>query len=386
MHLQTKQIKGSLNSVRNFALKLSITAALSVTLVHTANAKNNPPPRIKASAPNTYTVKSGDTLWDISNRYLNHPWRWKEIWATNRQIANPHRIWPGDKLILCIINGKRVVGIDSGTGCDGLKASAPSRKASSSSKSYGGGSIRYEKLAAAIPTIPLSLIKPWLYNAQVVDPVLLKQTPYVLTSKNKNIITAVGDKIYVRGDGLEIGQKYGVYREGKGYTSQTTGRSLGQEVFQVASGLVTDIQKNGVASLEIQKTYRQEVREGDRVFIDLDNTLPPLYSPKAGNTLQKASIIRVHGSIGNAAKNSVVVLNIGQKQGAEPGQVFAIYRKGALIRDDKANGEVVRMPSERSGMLMVFKTFDQVSYGFILESDELIKLGDEIRSPVDFSD
>lgn len=345
---------------------------------------NNPAPRIKVEAPNVYIVKKGDTLWDISSKYLKQPWRWKEIWATNRQIKNPHRIWPGDKLILCIIQGKRMVGIDDGEGCAGLEKRVTGKKPAK--KPATRGSIRYEKLSNAVPTLPLSAIRPWLYSGQVVDPIALKDTPYVIASKNKNIITGAGDKIYVRGPKLIIGQEYGVYRIGKAYVDPYSGANLGQEVFQVASGVVTDVQQNGVSSVELQRTFREEVREGDKVFISLNNNLPPLFHPKAGSTLQNARIIRVHGSLGNAAKNSVVVVNIGQRQGAQPGQVFAIYRKGALIRDDKAGGEAVRMPSERAGMLMVFKTFDQVSYAYVLETDIPVTIGDELQSPVGFDE
>ena len=79
------------------AKAMLMTAFSSVLLINTAHA-NNPPPTIKADAPYRYTVKKGDTLWDISGRYLESPWRWKEIWATNKQIKNPNLIYPHDIL------------------------------------------------------------------------------------------------------------------------------------------------------------------------------------------------------------------------------------------------------------------------------------------------
>lgn len=377
---QTKGIKTNAVtqlSVSSFAAALTLSAA---TMMSASVQANNPAPRIKAEAPNVYVVKKGDTLWDISSKYLNHPWRWREIWAANRQVKNPHRIWPGDKLILCIIKGKRYVGIDDGEGCAGLERNMTGRV------SAKGARIRYESLGSAITAIPLSSIKSYLYNGQVVDPVAFNDTPYVVASKDRNIITGVGNKVYVRGPKLIVGQQYGVYRKGEPYFEPKTNAMLGQEVFQVASGIVTDVADNGISSLELKKSYREEVREGDRVFVDLDSSLPPIFYPKAGPSVQGASIIRVLGSLGTAAKDSVVTVNIGDYQGVKPGDVFSVYRKGALIRDDMNGGDAVRMPSERSGMLMVFKTFGKVAYAYVLESDIPLKIGDELRSPLGYDD
>lgn len=355
-------------------LKLS-TLLAAAAFSTTAALANNPAPRIKAEAPNVYVVQKGDTLWGISGKYLSEPWRWPEIWATNKQIKNPHRIWPGDKLILCIIKGKRVVGIDDGEGCAGLE-----RRMTGEASPM----VRYEPLSSAISAIPLSYIKPWLYNSQIVDPAPLQHVPYVLASKEGNIITAAGNKIYARGPKLIVGEDYGVYRLGEIYQDPATGDILGQEVFQIAKGLVTATEDNGVSSIELTNTYREEVREGDRVFIELTDAMPPIFYPKAGTSLRQGQIIRVMGSLGNAAKDSVVAVNIGSADGVEAGAVFAIYRKGKLVRDDHADGEAVRLPSERSGMLMIFKTFNKISYGYVLDSDIPLSIGDELRPPQGF--
>lgn len=355
---------------------LAPLAGLALMATTTVQA-NNPPPRIKVEAPNVYVVKKGDTLWDISGKYLQQPWRWREIWAANRQIKNPHRIWPGDRLILCIIQGKRYVGIDDGEGCAGLEKRMTGSKP---------GLVRYEPLGSAITAIPLSAISSALYNSQVVDPAALKGTPYVIASKNRNIITGEGNKIYVRGPKLIIGEQYGVYRKGKPYFEQGTNALLGQEVFQIATGIVTHVADNGISSVELKKSFREEVREGDHVFVSLSGATPSIFYPKAAPAIKNKQIIRVLGSLGNAAKGSVVAVNTGEYEGVQPGHVFSIYRKGALIRDDKNGGDAVRMPSERAGMLMVFKTFGKVSYAYVLDSDIPLKLGDELRSPLGFDD
>ena len=145
---------------------------------------NNPAPTIKADAPNRYTVKKGDTLWDISGRYLESPWRWKEIWATNKQIKNPNLIYPNDILILCVIQGQTLVGIDTGEGCAGIEKQLTDS---------GVDAVTVTSVANSIPAIPLTAIQHWLDRSTIVRPEDFNSTPYILASKNRNLITASGD-------------------------------------------------------------------------------------------------------------------------------------------------------------------------------------------------
>ena len=354
------------------AKALLITVFSSALLMTTAHA-NNPPPTIKADAPNRYTVKKGDTLWDISGRYLDSPWRWKEIWATNKQIKNPNLIYPNDILILCVIQGKTLIGVDTGEGCAGVEKQITANTVAST--------VAITSTANSIPAIPLSAIQHWLDKTTVVNPKDFNTTPYILASKNRNLITASGDKVYAKGVPLIVGQRYGVYREGERYVEPKTQKIIGLEVTQVATGLVTSSTTEGVTSLQLTNSYGKEVREGDRVFVELNNSIPPVFYPEPATVNRGGMIVRVMDSISSAARGSVVAINLGRTQGAKPGDVLTVYQKGPLVRDTLDNDSQVRLPSEPSGMLMVFNSFDDISYAYVLSSELPLNVGDQLLPP-----
>lgn len=348
----------------------AIVAGLVLAGSTTAFA-NNPPPTIKADAPNRYVVKKGDTLWDISGKYLSAPHRWREIWATNRQIKNPNLIYPGDVLIMCLIKGKTLVGVDTGEGCAGIE-----KQMTTPPKA-----VAVRPADTNIPAIPLSNIRHWLTYSVIVGPQDFENTPYVLASKDGNLITSVGNKVYARGPALTVGQRYGIYREGEPYVDNSTGRVLGLEVTQVASATVTDVSATGISSLQITNAYGSEVREGDRVFIEVDAPVPPVFYPAPAEVNRGGLIVRVMGGIGSAAKHSVVAINLGAVDGARPGHILDVYRRGALVRDIYDNDTPVRLPSELAGQLMIFKTFNNISYAYVLDAEGPLNVGDQLLPP-----
>ncbi|MFW2178118.1 MULTISPECIES: LysM peptidoglycan-binding domain-containing protein [unclassified Moraxella] len=360
------------------SLKQLATATLALTAltISTVATANNPPPRIKADAPNRYVVKKGDTLWDISGKFLESPWRWKEIWATNKQIKNPHLIYPKDVLILCVIKGQKLVGVDTGEGCAGVEKAmtAPPPPVAQQTVSMAG----------SVPPIPLSAIEVWLDRTIIVNPTDFNNTPYVLASKNKNIVTGEGNKIYTKGVPLIVGQRYGVYREGEPYIDPATKQVLALEVTQVASGVVTSVAPNGVSSLELKKSYGQEVREGDRVFVEVGHYLPPAFYPKPATVSRGGRVIRLMSSISSVGRDGVIAINLGSRDGASAGDVLAVYQKGSLVQDNfaKIKGGAVRLPSEQIGHVMVFKTFDNISYAYVLDAESPIHSDDYLLPAV----
>lgn len=338
---------------------------------------NNPPPTVKADAPNRYVVKKGDTLWGISGKFLHKPWRWKEIWASNPHIKNPHLIYPNDVIILCVIKGQQLIGVDTGEGCAGLEKAMDTPTATDVVEQVE------QNVAGSIPPIPLSAIEAWLDRTIIVSPTDFNTTPYVLASKSKNIITGTGNKIYTQGAPLIIGQRYGVYREGNPYIDPISKKVIGLEVTQVASGIVTNVANNNVSSLEIDKTFGQEVREGDRVFVEVGNYLPSAFYPKPANVNRGGRVIRVLSSLSSVGRDGVIAINLGTKQGAEIGDVLSVFQKGALVQDNFADvkGKGVRLPAEEIGHVMVFKTFDDISYAYVLDAEVPIRETDYLMNP-----
>lgn len=367
------------SSVLGLLPAIVLCAGLGLATLPSTAFASNPPPNVRADAPNVYVVKRGDTLWAISKRYLSDAWRWPEIWASNPQVRNPHLIYPGDRLLLCRVQGRSVVGIDGGDGCDGVI-----RRMGATADTTGtdrlSPRVRVEPLDVAVSLIPLSDIQHWLTSSRVVDYQMLQTAPYVLAAKGRRVITAAGDTLYVRGAGLAIGESYGVYREGERYVDPETQKVLGYEARQVARGVVTEI-TGEVTSIRLTESISQEVREGDRILRDEPANLPNTFYPTNAEGVRPARLLRVMDSIGTAAAQSVIAINRGEQDGVKAGHVFAVYRRGALILDPKQR-DVVRMPSERAGLAMVFRTFGEMSYAYVLEAAEPMKVGDELRPAV----
>ena len=361
-------------------LALAVCVSVGVGVVNVAEAapaRNINPPALKAGAPQVYVVKKGDTLWDISKRFLKNPVRWPEIWASNKHVKNPHWIFPGDRLLMCTYNGRPIIGKDEGDGCEGII------------RRYTGGTklqpqVRIESLNNAIPVIPLEYIQHWLERTSIVAPESIQSTPYILGTADQRVLAAKGQTVYARGNGLEIGQRYAVYREGEPYMlTGANGKKFnaGLELIQVAAGVAIR-GENDITTLELTDTYNSEVRRGDRVLPEYDPMLPTLFYPtNAEDVVAGGQVVRVMGSIGTAAKNSVVTIDRGSLQGVQVGHVFSINQKGEVVTDPKTK-ERIQLPGQRIGNVMVFKSFEHLSYAYVLDSELPIKVGAGIQPPL----
>ena len=357
------------------ALAICLSAGfISTQLTHAS--PNLSPPALKASAPHVYVVKKGDTLGDISGKFLSSPWRWKDIWASNRHVKNPHWIYPGDRLLLCTLDGRPLIGRDEGDGCEGVIR-----------RHRGGTSlqpqIRVESLNNTIPIIPLAHIQQWLDHGLIISPESLKFTPYILGTADNRVIAGKGQTVYARGNGLVTGQRYGVFRETEPYMAvDAKGKKYvtAIELLEVASATAV-AHENDVTTLELTDSYNAEVRRGDYVLPKYDANLPSLFYPTAtADIVADGSVIRVMGSIGTAAQRSVVTIDRGMAHGAKTGHVLSIYQKGEVVRDPKTK-ESIQLPNQRIGNLMIFKTFDQLSYAYVLDSSLPVKVGAHLQAP-----
>lgn len=363
--------------LKQYGFALAICGVVGISNAEAATRNHNPP-SLKAGAPHVYVVKKGDTLWDISGKFLKKPWRWPEIWASNKHVKNPHWIYPGDRLLLCTLNGRPLVGRDMGDGCEGII------------RRYTGRTtlppqVRIEELKNSIPVIPLSQIQQWLERSTLVSADAIESVPYVVGTTDQRVLAAKGQKIFVRGQGLQNGQRYAIYHEGEPYTAldeHGKKRILAVELIQVASGIAVQSEQE-ITTLELTDTYNAETRRGDLVMPEQDVMLPTLFYPTEGNEMVAGGkIVRVMGSIATAARNSVVTLNRGLNQGAKVGQVLDIYAQGESVKDPKTH-ELIKLPNQNIGSLMIFKTFDEFSYAYVLESNLPIKVGAETRPPQD---
>ena len=315
---------------------------------------------LKADHPQTYVVKKGDTLWHISGLFLKDPWLWPKIWHVNPQVDNPHLIYPGDELNLVYINGQPKLVVKRNRD---VKLTP---------------SVRVSDLDKAIPAIPMDAVAPFLSNSRVLTTATLDEAPYVLAGKSGHIISGAGDELYARGEFDDEQKAYGIFRKGDAYIDPDSGEVLGIQAFSVA-GAKLIAQDKSVATLALNATS-EEVRRGDRLLPDEDRDLFANFHPSAPADEISGYIIAVEGGVSQIGSMDVVVINKGTRENVEVGQIMAIYRRGELVRD-QISKDVVKVPDTRAGLLMVFRTFEKVSYALVLRATEVLSVNDKIKNP-----
>lgn len=369
------------------AAQLPVTAQQRTTAQQVA-AQGIPEAELAANAPDTYVVKRGDTLWDISRVYLQQPWRWPALWGMNLQsIANPHLIYPGQTLYLERRNGMARL-VTSRSGEDEVIRISPRVR----SQSLSG---------TALPAVNQRLIEAFLVEPEVLAEGENDKAPRLVGAAQERALLSPGDRVYGRsGDqSLEMGQErqyYRVFRNAVPMVDPETKAILGYEaqylgkVQLVASERQeTTLDAKGrahtdpvPASLDIT-AVKEEIRIGDKL-LPMPRVSVTSYVPHAPDEHLQGSVLSIYGSnsVAYASRNSVIAINRGQADGVELGHVFRLMTRGARIKDKTDSDQtVIKLPNEANGLAMVFRTFDKVSYALILEAKEGVKVGDALISP-----
>jgi hypothetical protein len=346
------------------------------------------------NAPDSYTVKSGDTLWAISGLFLKSAWRWPELWGMNmEQVRNPHRIYPGQVLTLEKIDG--MARLRMGPAPD----NAPTETVRVSPRT------RITSLADdSIPTLPPHVIEPFLNEAIIVGEGELDTAPRIVAAPDDRVLITRGDRAYVRGrTGTPLVERdprridaYRVFRNATPLRDPLNGKILGYEAQYlgaaelVRSESVQPVRKaNGdavptiiPASVDIISA-REEIRIGDRLVPEPPRSLVS-YVPRAPNLGVDGSIVSVYGeAVVLAGQSQVVVINRGTADGVENGHVLAILKAGRKVDDRSQRGEraQIQLPDERNGLMMVFRSFEHLSYALVLEITDAVQIGDRIVNP-----
>lgn len=320
-------------------------------------------PELAPNHPDRYTVVKGDTLWDISERFLKSPWLWPEIWHANPQIANPHLIYPGDIIGLIYIDGKpRLTTLKAGPDNGVVKLSPQARST---------------PISTAIPTIPLDAISSFLSENRIVTKEEMEAAPYVLIGKEQHLITGAGDTVFARGEAEEQ-EKLAVYRHNQTYIDPDSGEFLGLEAKSIATGKVSAVDGE-VISMHVLRSS-SELIQGDRLLPTEDRVINSTFTPSRPDEDFRGKMIAVDSGVNNIGQYNVVVINKGERDGVVEGNVMAIFKNGGLVRDPFTK-EKIELPSERAGVLMVFRVFEKVSYGLILKASRPLAVMDEVRAP-----
>ncbi len=325
--------------------------------------------KLKEDFPEVYVVKKGDTLWDISELYLHSPWLWPRLWQYNPQIENPHLIYPGDRLSLVYENGeprlvrKRIVKV--------------------SPKAH------IEEKVKPIPTINLSAISAFLSHDHIADDAMLKDVPYVLGDNDAQSRIAIGRAMYARGQ-LALGKYFGVYRLSNKYQDPLTKEELGQKLDFIGVAVSERLHDNNISQLKVTQVLK-EINQGDIILpLPDQERLPAYFVPTNKQLDDNGYILSAASDTSVMSRYDVVVINKGSRDKVAPGDMFAIAQPGKIVIDkvkrksyeDMANSydstfnnskQNVVLPNEKVGELMVFKTYEKLSYAIITNSKVTIR-------------
>ena len=350
------------------------------------------PLAIKPDAPDRYVVVPGDTLWGISERYTDSPWRWPELWNMNRdQIRNPHLIYPGYVIVL---DRERAQLRIAAPGTEGAAPTAPPTTgvapAPGAPTTPGdtvklGPRVRAESLARQeIPSIPPSAIEPFLSRPLVVEPDGLDKAPTIIATQADRVVLAAGNSAYVRGIGTAKDETWYVYRRGVPLVDPDTNKTLAYEAIYLATAQLT---RPGEPATVVLTSAVQEVEAGDKL-VAAGRVQPVNYAPHAPNAQIKGRVIGIYGGVaqvGEAGPLQVVSINRGKADGLEVGHVLALYNLGGTVRDTTKRQDDpaarIQLPDERAGLAFVFRVFDRVSYALIVQITKPVSALDVVQTP-----
>ena len=375
-------------------ITLLMFCCLSFATIFTAVAQTV---ELNDSYPQRHVVVKGDTLWGIASKFLKDPWQWPKVWQINRdQIKNPHLIYPGDVVVLDT----------SGT--------SPQLKLLRETVTLEPGIIIEPTDRQAITTIPLNVIAPFLSQPLIIEKDTLAKSPRIVAGQDNRVVLSPGTRIYVNkiteGDGIN----WYVYRPGVELKDPITQEALGTEAMYLGDAKITKYGEPATAEIVRSK---EEIFTRDRL-VPTGDIVETSFVPHAPEKQIYGRILNIYGGVAEAGPESIVSISRGSKDGLEVGHVLAINRFGRVIKDPEfdANSKEakvlkeeykrvqseakkdpekaaalaknpimepgsIKLPDERVGLMMIFRVFDRVSYGLVMQAAEPINKLDSVQTP-----
>lgn len=341
---------------------------------------------LKKDHPDKYIVKKGDTLWDISGRFLTKPWLWPRLWNMNKQIKNPHWIYPGDRLRLTWVNGQPRLVLDQSDAREGKRLIKLTPK------------VRIEENRSPVSTVELSEISQFLRADMVADMNTdLEHASYVLGENNdSSIFMSQGQTIHVRGK-PDLNTHYGVYHVGNTYKDNQTGENLGRQLELVGVVQPKEAGDNNITAVEVVSSF-SEIRRGDRLLPMLtESSIDAFFIPQAGNLPKAAHIIDIPMKSTYVGKYDTVIIDKGARENLKPGDVFGIVRPGAEVVDngpdnvayeqDSSIGQKLMnkqstvLSADHIGEVMVIKVYQKTSLAIVMNSRDMVRAGYVVENP-----
>lgn len=354
-------------------LRKSITTLVLFISLSAAWAQAPQPPLVlRADAPDRYVVVPGDTLWWISSRYTDSPWRWPELWGMNREhIQNPHLIYPGMVLLLDRARGRLTIAGIQDPGMPGMIRLSPRQRAEPLAKQE-------------VPSIPPSAIEAFLTRPLVIEPDGFDKAPTIVGTQQDRVILAEGNTAYVRGIGDSTELTWYIFRKGAPLIDPDTKQTLAYEAIYLGTAQLT---RPGNPATVVLTSAVQEVNTGDKLVAA--GSAPALnYVPHPPSVHLTGRVMGIYGGVsrvGEAGQLQIISVNRGRADGVEVGHVLALYSLGGTVRDVSkaldAPDARIQLPDERAGLAFVFRVFERVSYGLIMQITMPVRPLDVVRAP-----
>jgi hypothetical protein len=322
---------------------------------------------LRPDHPERYTVVKGDTLWGIAARFLKDPWRWPSVWKLNEQIKNPHLIYPGDVIALTIVGGEPQLTV--------VREEPPPAPALPEERL--SPQVRVEPLARAIPTVAPEVIGPFLSQPLVVGKNELDKAPYVTTGQDFRVALGSGDEFFARGLGSKPAEYYQLFRPGRALVHPDTGEVLAYEAQHLGDAKLLE---PGDPSKLVVTRVKQEILPTDRLIKAPKEVSLPHYFPRPPQRPVYGRILSASGGLREFGPLSVVAISLGRRDEMEEGHVLRILRHPGRHKDPLTK-RLYTLPEEESGLLMVFRVFERVSYALVMDASRPIHIYDAVKTP-----
>jgi hypothetical protein len=356
-------------SMKNFSTvsaRLAVAALFTGLLAAPAQAAKC---EFRANAPDQHKVVKGDTLWDISGTFLQHPWCWPQVWGMNKEeIKNPHWIYPGQIIYFDRVNGR-------------LSLNKPGSDGGVNGNNRLQPQLRTEGLGNdAIASISSNVIDPFLSQPLIIEGKELDTAPRIVAAQDGHVFLGKDDKVYVRGN-LNGVSSFQVFRPGAPLKDPVTKKVIAYEAVYLGSVKVHAEAKPGSdVHTMIVASSKQEMGVGDRLM-----PAPPTairnYVPHQPDQQVESRVVSVYSGVNFAGQNEVVSINRGSLDGIDVGTVLQVYTLGKTVRDTTAKNQSIKLPDEQNGTLFIFRVFNHISYGLIMQVTEPVQVGDVAKSP-----
>lgn len=338
---------------------------------------------INPNAPGQYVVKKGDTLWDISRRFLVKPWYWKKIWHNNPHISNPHLIYPGDVLQLVHIDGQpRITITETNNTYHGSRTGKRTKDGRAIVK-YSPHT-RTEVIADEAISFSSAILNPHILKTRVLNAESVKALPFIYGSGLDYVNLNNQTEVYAKGiDQAQNGAEFGIYRPlgmihnfADGKVNQQS--VLGQEMKYIGKvGIITQDHANDLTKLKILESV-DAIQDGDRLIASNEDSVSNYFPQLPSNQCSQGHILQNTSALPTIKEFDTIITSLGKDNGAQVGDIWKIVRQGGM---KKINSQDLSVPDREVGYLMIIGVEDTFSYGFVLESKQNIYLNDALVRP-----